>query len=506
MWAFVERIPLIVLIIGVSAGAMFLPAAHASLTDQHEVARAFFYSSILFLMLFSMLCVVTNSKSHSSEARTYLVTLVATYVAIPLVLAVPFYEAVGDTSFLNAYIEMVSCLTTTGATLYPAERLDGSVHLWRAVVGWFGGFYLWVMAFAILAPMRLGGFEIISREGRIGQFVTGQTPIARVASAQERVSRFVLQLLPIYVSLTFLLWALLYILGDPPLVAVSHAMSVLSTSGISPIGGPNNANSGVAGEIFIAVFFVFALSRLTFARDERGEGWTSVRNDPELKLGLLIVLALTLLMTLRHWFGAIEVSEEEDIAAFLRAFWGSAFTTISFLSTTGFESAEWATARGWSGLEAPGLILLGLSILGGGVATTAGGVKLLRIFALYKHGLREMERLVHPSSVAGAGGIARYVRRQGATVAWIFFMLFGLSIAGFMALLSVAGLDFEESMVLAISGLTTTGPLVTSVATSPIEIEELGSFAKLVYSAAMIVGRLETLALIALLNPDFWRE
>ena len=140
------------------------------------------------------------------------------------------------------------------------------------------------------------------------------------------------------------------------------------------------------------------------------------------------------------------------------------------------------------------------------MATTAGGVKLLRIFALYKHGLREMERLVHPSSVGGAGGTARYVRRQGATVAWVFFMLFGLSIAVFMALLAAAGLSFEDAMVLAIAGLTTTGPLVSSVTETPIALQDLGALAKLLFAAAMIVGRLETLALVALFNPDFWRE
>jgi Trk-type K+ transport system membrane component len=42
------------------------------------------------------------------------------------------------------------------------------------------------------------------------------------------------------------------------------------------------------------------------------------------------------------------------------------------------------------------LLLMGLALMGGGVATTAGGVKLLRVYALYKHGAREMERLVHP--------------------------------------------------------------------------------------------------------------
>ena len=71
------RVPLIVLIIGVSALAMLVPAAHASLTDHHEAARAFLYSSILFAMLVAMLVVVTRARREVREARSYLVTLAA---------------------------------------------------------------------------------------------------------------------------------------------------------------------------------------------------------------------------------------------------------------------------------------------------------------------------------------------------------------------------------------------------------------------------------------------
>ena len=93
------------------------------------------------------------------------------------------------------------------------------------------------------------------------------------------------------------------------------------------------------------------------------------------------------------------------------------------------------------------------------MATTAGGAKLLRVYALYKHGLRELERLVHPHSVGGSGGEARHLRRRGAYMAWLFFMLMALSLALVMAAFALTGSAFEEALVLAVAGLTTTGPL-----------------------------------------------
>ena len=41
--------------------------------------------------------------------------------------------------------------------------------------------------------------------------------------------------------------------------------------------------------------------------------------------------------------------------------------------------------------------------MGGGIATTAGGVKLLRLYALYRHGLREMDKLDPPVERRAAG-------------------------------------------------------------------------------------------------------
>ena len=144
--------------------------------------------------------------------------------------------------------------------------------------------------------------------------------------------------------------------------------------------------------------------------------------------------------------------------------------------------------------------------MGGGVATTAGGLKLLRVYALYKHGAREIERLVHPHSVAGAGRLGRRIRREGAFVAWIFFMLFLASIAAVMLALTATGLPFEQALMLAIAALSTCGPLAGVAGTEPVIYLALGDPAKIVLAAAMILGRMETLVFMAVFNPAFWRS
>jgi trk system potassium uptake protein TrkH len=176
------------------------------------------------------------------------------------------------------------------------------------------------------------------------------------------------------------------------------------------------------------------------------------------------------------------------------------------LTTTGFASQYWVDTINWAGLPTPGIFLLGLALIGGGVATTAGGAKLLRVYALFRHSEREMAQLLHPSSVGGGGRAARRIRKQGAYVSWVFFMLLSLSVTVVMLLLSLTGVEFEAAMILSVAALSTTGPLAGVAGEVPISYSDIPDMAKGILAAAMVLGRLETLALIALFNPDFWRQ
>ena len=505
--AWIVRLPFFVVLMGLGAIAMIVPAAHGAVMEDFNTMRVFFYGFILFSVLTVLIGLATAGYNPKSVARSQLVGLLSAFSVLPIMFAVPFYEAVGNTTYLNAWFEMVSSFTTTGATVYDnVGRLTPSQHLWRALVGWLGGLLVWVTAVSIFAPMNLGGFEVRATtsagKGASGTF----TQIGRIADPSERLVRYTLSLTPIYVALTGFLWIGLVIAGEFPYIALTHAMSTLSTSGITAIGGFYFAASRFWGELLILCFFAFALSRLTFSRGLTGEGDQGLRRDPEFITALVLISTVTLLLFLRHFIGAAEEGEAASLSEAASALWGTLFTVTSFLTTTGFESYYWEGARIWSGLGTPGLFLIGMALIGGGVATTAGGVKLLRIYALFRHGEREQERLLHPSSIGGGGKDARRIRKQGAFISWVFFMIFAISIAVVMLLLSLTGVQFETSMVLAVSALSTTGPLATVAAETPIAYSGIPDSAKVILAFAMVLGRLEALAIIALFNPEIWQR
>lgn len=495
-------LPLLVILMGVAALAMYVPAVHALVSRDYDVAQAFFYAGTIFLVLTGMIGIATANFVPPNAARSHLVALVGAYVVLPLMLAIPVTEALPDTSFVNAWFEMMSSFTTTGASVYDPARLPGSVHLWRGLVGWFGGFFILLMAIAVLAPLNLGGAEIISGRtpGR------GGSQITRIAEPAERVARYALTLFPVYLALTVVLWIGLIMAGDTALVALIHAMSTLATSGISPVGGPGGGTAGLAGEMMIFVFLAAGITRRALPGAAITSTATPLHADPEVRMAGAILLVVTAVLFVRHLIGAIETEDATQIVPAAHALWAAMFTTLSFLTTTGFDSDYWLEARLWSGVGSPGMILLGLAIIGGGVATTAGGVKLLRVYALFRHGQRELERVIHPNSVGGQGSDARRMRREGAYLAFIFFLLFAISIGAVMAALTIAGVGFEPALPLAIAALTTTGTLPAFTAAVPISYAGLDTTVKIILAAAMVVGRLETLAILALISPDSWRR
>lgn len=503
--ALLFRLPLLLLLTGLASVSMIVPASVALWTEAFQDARSFFYSGLIGVIFCALVGLALANRPHNRNAIRQLLALLGSFLILPAFLAVPFYESVQTTSFLNAYLEMVSSLSTTGLPLFGPERLSMAEHLWRAQVGWMGGLLMWVAAAAILAPLNLGGFEVTSL-GEPGQDVVAGAARRDTANPASRLARSAAVLVPAYALLTLALWVLLLVTGDTPFVALTHAMSVMSTSGISPVGGTAGAESGIAGEAIMAVFLLFALSRVTFSQDTSSAQKAGLFYDPEFRLGLAIVLTVPTLLLLRHFVAALDIGDQNNFVAAARAFWGAAFTVLSFLTTHGFSSVDWVDAQAWSGLETPGLILMGLALIGGGVATTAGGVKLLRVFALSMNGMREVDRLVHPSSVGRSGLVSRRTRREGAFIAWVFFMIFAITLAATTVAFGAFGIPFEQSLVLAVASLTNCGPLVEVVQAGRLTLLELGPGPKAIAAIAMIMGRLEMLALVVILTPDLWRD
>lgn len=502
----VARLPVVALLIGLLAILMLLPVVQAATEYQWRASRAFLYAAIGCMFVAAALSVLLRPIGPREQARRELSTLLIAWLLLPCFAALPLLLVTPWIGIGGAWFEMVAALTTTGGSVFREPSLvPDSVHLWRGLVGWFGGFMTLIAAYAVLAPRRLGGFEVMSAAeiAAEGRAVDLRLP---GASFESRLNRAVRIILPVYLAMTAALALAFNALAEPGLVAAVHAMSIVSTSGISPVQGGLASAQSFWVELVAAVFMVAAATRLFYAPASQIGQRIHLRTDPELRLMGILVALSTLALFLRHWVGAIEKQALDGFLAGIEAVWGAAFTSLSFLTTTGFESAAWHTARDWSGHANPGMILLALCAIGGGAATTAGGIKLIRAYALIRHGTRELERIAKPHSIAGAGLGSRGLRREGAMIAWAFIMLFSLGFVATLLLLTVTGMSFPNALIAATAALSNTGPAFAMIAEVPGGFAAMDWVQRIVLAAAMLLGRIETLAAIVLLHPESWER
>ena len=505
-----KGVPVPALIVAAIAALMLPCAALAAFDADWPAAAAFAACAGLGGLAAVGVGLALRARRPRASARAELLTVIGVFALGPLAGAPPLWLTLPSLGAAGAYFEMVSTFTTTGATLLTEpEGAPRAAHLWRALTAWFGGFVALVAAAAVFAPRNLGGFEVeiddrLGQVGRIGgapAWIGGED---RTATAGLRLDHAVAAIAPAYVGLTAALAVLFAAFDAAPLAAVVNAIGVMSTSGLSVDGRPLG---GVGPEAAAFLFMGLAASRHVFRGGPPAQRLRRFRGDPELELAAIAVGLAAGWIFLRHWFSVIEIDAGAEIAGALRALWGAVFTAFSFLTTTGYVSADWSGARAWSGLSSPGLLLLGLAAMGGGVASTAGGVKLLRSFAIYQHGLRELETLTEPRAVAGHGRGGRRVGFAGAVLAWVFVMLFLLALGATTLGLAAFGVPFERALAAAVSSLSNTGPAYAmALGAGAPGFAAMPDGARMLTAAAMIVGRVEVLAVVALANPAYWRR
>src|SRR5690606_16190614 len=172
------------------------------------------------------------------------------------------------------------------------------------------------------------------------------------------------------------------------------------------------------------------------------------------------------------------------------------FNLASTLSTAGFASdfVSWPSFL-------PYAIFL-LAFLGGCASSTGGGMKMIRVLLLYKQGVREVNRLIHPNATIPVKVGRIHVPDRVVEAVWGFFAMYVVMYIIMFLLLLMSGLDLMTSFSAVGACITNLGPGMGDVASN---YEGINSFAKWVLCFAMLLGRLEVFTLLVLFSPMFWR-
>jgi trk system potassium uptake protein TrkH len=381
----------------------------------------------------------------------------------------------------DAVFEAISGFTATGATVITGlQDLPPSILIYRQQLQWYGGLGIVVLAVAILPMLGVGGMQLYRAE------TAGPLKDEKITPRVIQTARFMLL---IYIGLTIACASAYWLAGMEAFDALAHSFSTVSTGGFSThdesLGWFDNSTVEMIAIVFMLIGAIsfnthflaaYRLGPAAYWRDTQTRAFLGI-------IAVLIMLTMILLMM---------DGRDSDAAR------TAAFQVVSVVTTTGFVTEDFT---GWPfGLP---LILIFASFIGGCAGSTSGGLKVIRIVVLFKVGLREMRRLVHPQLVQPIRLGSRAVGPEVPDAIWGFFSVYVLTFAVFMIAVMATGIDHITAFGAVATSINNFGPGLGEAAST---FQPLNDTAKWLCAFAMLLGRLEIFTLLVLLTPGFWRR
>lgn len=463
---------------------MFAPAITGLLTGDMDNALVFFNAGVLTTFFAGAMVFSLRGAEQRLNKRGGLLLIVLMWTVLPLFAAIPIYFSGVVFTPGKALFEAVSGLTTTGATvLGHLDRQPAAILLWRAILQWLGGLYTVVAATAIIVALGVGGMQL--------QYTALPHGAGQTLSGRLRQTGSVL--LSVYTLLTVMCFVALWVAGLPMFDALCHALATVSTGGFSTRDGSLGEFNAPWAEFAAMIFMVLGAMNITLHWSAVNGRWRHYRLDPEVRY-----LSLTLLLVILCVSLALLASKPEFNAASLR--W-ALFNSVSFSTNTGFWTGEIADAPGLAAL-----VLLGALAIGGGAGSASGGFKLMRVGLVLKQGALEVSQLLYPSQILRLRYGKIPVNEDQIATVWVVFVLFCFLAVGMILLLSLTGPGFEQSMALAFTAISNCGQgAAMFFAETANPYIGLSDSSRTVAMLGMLMGRMEVLTVLTLLNPAFWR-
>lgn len=404
------------------------------------------------------------------------------WILLSLVGCMPFWLSGEIPSFIDAFYETVSGITTTGATiLNDVEALSKGMLMWRSFLHWLGGMGVIVFLLAIIP--KLGGQQNIF-------LMKAESPGPIIGKAVPRMRNYATMLYGIYITLTALEFILLLFGGLNVFEAINTSFSTAGTGGFGIYNSNAAAFDSYYVQTVIAVFMLlfginFSVYLCLIARKFK----QSLKFE-ELWIYLGIVAVSTAIIA----FNISSIYKPYD------AFHQSFFYVTSIISTTGFGLTD---VNKWPELSKTVIIIL--TFIGASAGSTGGGFKISRIILLFKEVRKEFSLLVHPRNVKLVKMDGKTVNHDIMRTTSMYLVLYiGVFAISFL-LVSIDNMDFTTSFTAVAANLNNTGPGLGAV--GPVgNYADFSILSKIVFIFDMLAGRLELYPLLLLFAPSAWKK
>lgn len=408
-------------------------------------------------------------QKHQDAILIVLIWLVAILVS-----AVPFILK-GDLDFTKSIFETTSAYGTVGLTVYNDACYASHVFtLYRAILCFVGGIGLVLIVTSAISDRY--GIRLYIAEGHNDKLMPNLAASARL-------------ILSIYFVIIALGVGAYCLAGMSPYDAIVHSISATSTSGFSSrpeglLAFETTTNYGAVQLITVFLMLAGSLNFLLHLLLITGK-FKKFFKDCELKFFLILFVLFVPLV----WLSAYANNNWTNGLDCLRT---SAFTFISGITTTGFTNASSMISLGQAAI----LIFVITNIIGGGMGSTAGGVKQYRIILVFKHFYWSVVERLSPSNMIYTHYVYRLGKEKtiddqevyeasGYLLLYISVLFFGTII---MSIVGSGQFDFGSALFEFSNAISGTGFTNGITATCSAGIHWI-------LIAGMFLGRLEILAI-----------
>ncbi len=471
-------IGLLVAILGV---AMVLPML-VDLAQGRGHWHIFLQSSVITTLSGGLIAVSCSNgvKEGLTIQQTFLLTT-GVWVALPLFGALPLMMGATELRFVDAFFEAMSGLTTTGSTVITGlDDLPRGILLWRGILQWLGGIGIVVVAMVFLPELRVGGMQIFRAEAfdTMGKILPRATQIAS-------------QITVIYVFLTFACMLCYVTLGMSFFDATVHAFTTVSTGGFANYDASFATFSGPA-EYVASVFMILAVLPFVLYVQLVNGDYRPLLRDSQVRAFLSVVAVLVAIVALvltqifpHHWEQALREA---------------LFNITSIISGTGYASVDYMS---WGPFLISLFFFIGL--IGGCAGSTTCSIKIFRYQLLFSSIRVQLQRIRSPHGIFTPRYDGKPVGADVLNSVMVFFVFFIFSLGLFAVALALTGLDFTTSLSGAATAMGNIGPGLGEIIGPAGNFSTLNDTAKWILALAMLVGRLELMAVYVMLTAQFWR-
>jgi len=351
---------------------------------------------------------------------------------------------------------------------------------WRSFTHWIGGMGVLVFIIAFLSNISDRSIHILRAE------MPG--PIVGKLVPRSKDTSKVLYIM--YIALTLTQIVLMALGGMPLYDSVVHAFGTAGTGGFGIRADSISSYSPYLQWVITVFMLLFGVNFNVYYFILIKRGREAVKST-ELWVygGIVLAAGLLIASNIRTMYGGVEETLRQAF-----------FQVSSVITTTGFATTDFNL---WPSFSKAILVLL--MFVGACAGSTGGGLKISRLVILLKLITREIRRMVHPRAVTTVKYEGKPLDDHTQNSVATYFAVYMILILLIFLVLSLEPFDLETNFTAAVScfnnigpGLSVVGPMGSYAGYSP--------FAKLVLTAAMLLGRLEIFPLLIAVIPSTWRK